>query len=226
MKLKPGVQKQSILLVEASTLFRHGLASFLDAQRGLRLIGHTGNETEALTLACREKPALVLFGMPSVLYSRTELVGAFNEASPKARIILMASGPQPSAIFDLVPAGLAGCISRHISLEELEVGIRLIAGGGLYFCSYTTRTLDQFPAPGDMTGPDLQALTTRELRVVQLVAEGRTSKEIATQLDMPLSRVELHRHRILQKLNFKNTASLVTRMTRAAGVAGGSIGLG
>jgi two-component system invasion response regulator UvrY len=110
----------------------------------------------------------------------------------------------------MIQSGASGYVTKNSSKEELFAALVEVQKGNKYICEEVKNILAHQELDENIdSGPDLNALSQRELDVVKLIKEGLFSKEIAQKLDLSLKTVEVHRYNILKKLNLKNTAALV-----------------
>jgi DNA-binding NarL/FixJ family response regulator len=209
-----GMSTFSIVILDEHGLFRQGLNSFFSSRTDLVVLAETGNDEEALSWVKRTKPNVILFDSEPQTLTRLHLLKAIHRVSPKTRTIMLYTVNHPTSVAKLLREGLNGCISKNASLQELVDAITDVMRGQVYLCPSTRSTLDQFNSTYNSEDFDINVLTSREMQVAKLMAEGKTSKEISDDLNISLKTVEVHRYRILSKLQLKNTTSLINLMTK------------
>ena len=210
------MSKFSIVILDEHGLFRQGLNSFFSSRPDLVVLAETGNDEEALSWVKRAKPNVILFDSEPQTFTRLHLLKSIHRVSPKTRTIMLYSVNHPTSVAKLLQDGLSGCISKNASLQELVDAIIHVIMGQVYLCPSTKNALDPFNSHYKAEDFDINILTSREMQVAKLLAGGKTSKDISADLDISPKTVEVHRYRILNKLQLKNTTSLINLMTRSS----------
>jgi DNA-binding NarL/FixJ family response regulator len=206
-----------VLLADDHGIVRRGLRSLLETEAGLTVVAEASDGLEALRMAEEHKPDILIVdvGMPKMngieVAARTQKL----ERPPAAIILSMHS--DESYITRALAAGARAYLLKDATDEDLLPAVRAVAAGKPFFSPAVTAVLvedymRQLRARG-LTDSYL-LLTDREKEVLQLLAEGRSNKEVATLLDLGLSTVETHRANLMQKLNLHNTAEIVLYAVR------------
>ena len=201
--------KITILLVDDHKLIRDSWSFILNSDPRFQVIGETSNAEEAVDLAKEKKPMIVLMDInmsPVNGFEATKLVRKF---SPGSKIIGISMHSMPAYARRMLQIGAMGYVTKNSSKDELLTAIVEVNSGKKYICEEVKNILTQQELEEDGGSPDMNALSRREIDIVQLIKEGLSSKEIALRLDISLKTVEVHRYNILKKLNLKNTAALV-----------------
>lgn len=201
--------KITILLVDDHKLIRDSWSFILNSDPRFQVIGETSNAEEAVDLAKEKKPMIVLMDInmsPVNGFEATKLVRKF---SPGSKIIGISMHSMPAYARRMLQIGAMGYVTKNSSKDELLTAIVEVNSGKKYICEEVKNILAQQELEEDGGSPDMNALSRREIDIVQLIKEGLSSKEIALRLDISLKTVEVHRYNILKKLNLKNTAALV-----------------
>lgn len=199
-----------LMIVDDHTVVRDGLAAMLERERGLSVAGEAKNGREAVIRARELDPDVILMDlrMPEL-----DGVGAMREIlaeDPDARIIVLTTYDTDDAIFDALEVGAKGYLLKDASREELFRAVRTVhQGESLIQPSVTARVLDRLArlSRGDA---DQDALSERELEVLQLLAGGSGNKEIASSLSVTESTVKTHIANIFQKLGVNSRTEAVT----------------
>lgn len=201
--------KITILLVDDHKLIRDSWSFILNSDPRFQVIGETSNADEAVDIAKEKKPVIVLMDInmsPVNGFEATKLVRKF---SPGSKIIGISMHSMPAYARRMLQMGAMGYVTKNSSKDELLTAIVEVNNGKKYICEEVKNILAQQELEDEGGQPDMNALSRREIDIVQLIKEGLSSKEIAIRLDISLKTVEVHRYNILRKLNLKNTAALV-----------------
>ena len=211
----------SILIFNHQRLVREGWSVFLSSmhlpgsslsQSGVWVAGTTGDHSEACRLAEAMKPGVILaysdLGMGLVRLQ------ALHAASPFSKIIVVTPFCPTNVLQQVRHLGVRGCLTMDSPLCELEAAIVKVINGRTYLSG--TATVAESPAAErfDEDRRMFGALTRRELEVAGLLGAGKTSREVAGELGVSARTVEVHRQRILAKLQCKNTVHLAAKLTK------------
>jgi two-component system, NarL family, response regulator NreC len=205
-----------VLLVEDHTLVRSGIRSLLEASKDVEVVGEAGDGRQAVEVAMRLKPDLVLMDVAMAGLNGIDATRQItNAAGPDVRVLILSAHGDEQYIFEALRAGARGYVLKSAAVKELTQGIREVLAGrtyvspslaGVVLNDYARRA--QGEARGSMTGK----LTPREREVLQLIAEGRSSVEVAGVLCISARTVDTHRQNIMSKLGIRSIA----RLTRFA----------
>ena len=201
-------------LADDQALVRSGFASLLDAEYDLEVIGEAANGHEAVRLAIREKPDVLLMDirMPGLDGIAATRQIAARPALASVHVVILTTFGLDEYIFDSIRAGAAGFLVKDTDAAELLRAVRVVAGGdALLSPAVTRRLIAEFAARTSDARrvPGLRDLTDREREVVALVAEGLSNEEIAGQIFVSQSTVKTHVARALMKLHARDRAQLV-----------------
>lgn len=195
-----------ILLADNHAMFRQGLRAFLERD-GFTVIAEAPDGREALRLAEEQKPDVAVLDLSMPLLNGLRAAQEIHKASPKTRTILLTMHEEEAYVLEALEAGVKGYVLKAQAAADLVQAIREVAKGAIYLSPGISRTvvnafLSKTHIPAD-------PLSAREHEVLQLVAEGKTTKEIASVLGVSTKTAESHRGRIMEKLDIHDTASLV-----------------
>jgi DNA-binding NarL/FixJ family response regulator len=195
-----------ILLAEDHVMVRQGLRIFLE-QAGMAVIGEAGDGQEALRIAHEQHPdvAVLDIGMPYL--NGLETARRLREALPQTKIVLLTMHTEDPYVLEAIQAGAVGYVLKTQAMLDLVQAIQNVLQGQIYLSPRISRAL----VTAYLTRSDLppDPLTSREREVLQLIAEGETTKEIAWRLKLSAKTVESHRIRLMRKLDIHETATLV-----------------
>ena len=176
-------------------------------REGFKVLGEAANGQEALRLVETLTPDVAVLDLAMPLLNGIEAVHEIQRISSKTRTILLTMHTDSQYILEGLRAGAKGYVMKTSAAEDLARAIREAARGGTYLSPEITETVVQ--AYQNKTEIPLDPLTARERQVLQLVADGKTTKVVATTLDISVKTVETYRTRIMEKLDLHITADLV-----------------
>src|SRR5262249_31907953 len=190
----------SVLLVDDHGLVRRGFRRILEDDPEIAVTGEAGDGAEAVRLAGGLCPDVIVMdyalpGMSGVLATRRIL-----EQLPKTRVLMLSMHSEATCVRHAFDAGARGYLLKNAMDLELVGAIKRVAAGGT--------VIDEHLAPPSAVGPKVH-LTTRELEILQLIADGKSNKEIAVQLDLSVNTVAVHRANIMKHLETQKTAGWV-----------------
>ena len=195
-----------ILLAEDHVMLRQGLRTFLE-QAGMAVIGEAADGQEALRIAHEQHPdvAVLDIGMPYL--NGLETARRLRESLPQTKIVLLTMHTEDPYVLEAMQAGAVGYVLKTQATLDLVHAIQNVLQGEIYLSPRISRAL----VTAYLTRSDLppDPLTSREREVLQLIAEGETTKEIAWRLKLSAKTVESHRIRLMRKLDIHETATLV-----------------
>lgn len=196
-----------ILIADDHEALRQGVRSLLSFQQGWDVVAEAGCGREALSLANEVKPdiAIVDYGLPEM--DGVQLTRSIKQDLPETRVLLYTMHDRESILQDALNAGVNGYVLKSDSASHLISAVEALSRGKAYFSPvFSTTMLDHVQDPHFRHSV---VLTPRERDVVKLVAEGRTNKQIVSELGISVKTVETHRAAAMHKLNVNTTAELV-----------------
>jgi DNA-binding NarL/FixJ family response regulator len=210
----------SVLLVDDHKLMRDGVKTLLERNGEFRVVGEAENGPDAVQLARRLLPDLILMdiGLPGMngIEATTEVL----RHCPSIKIAILSMYDDENSVVSAIRSGARAFVLKKASSSELVDALRTVARGGSYLSSQVSDRLLVRIQRGDLethNRSQLETLSPRELQVLRLVAEGKTSKDIAVLLDLGLQTVRSYRKTMMKKLGVNNVAGL-TQLALAAGL--------
>ena len=206
-----------VLLADDHGIVRRGLKSLIENETDARVIGEAADGLEALRLCDEQKPDVLIvdIGMPKL--NGLDVAARVQKQERPPRVVILSMHSDESYIMRALAAGARAYLLKEATDEDLVPALRAVAAGKPFFSPLVAGVLvedyvRQLQARGLTDSYHL--LTDREREVLQLLAEGRSNKEVATLLDLGLSTIETHRANLMQKLNLHNTAEIVLYAVR------------
>jgi DNA-binding NarL/FixJ family response regulator len=205
------------LLADDHGIVRRGLRSLLETQPGLEVVGEASDGLEAVRLCEDSRPDILILDIAMPKLNGIEVASRVQKLDPAPRVIVLSMHTDESYIIRALAAGARGYLLKDATDEDLLPAIASVTAGKPYFSPAVTAVLmedyvRQLQARG--LTDTYHLLTAREKEVLQLLAEGRSNKEVASLLDLGVSTVETHRANLMQKLNLHNTAEIVLYAVR------------
>jgi DNA-binding NarL/FixJ family response regulator len=195
-----------ILLAEEQLIVRQGVRSLLE-QEGLEVVGEAGDGREAVRLARELRPDVAILDLGMPLLNGLDAARAIARESRDTRTILLTMDDGGPHVLEALRAGINGYVLKTQAASDLIRAIRQASQGAVYLSPAISRVVVDAYLTKAEAPPD--PLTRREREVLQLVAEGKTTKEIAELLGTSVKTAESHRFRIMRKLEIHQTAGLV-----------------
>lgn len=195
-----------ILLADDHVIVRQGFRSLLE-RAGFEVIGEAGDGQEAIQLAEKFHPDVAVLDVAMPLLNGIDAAREITKVSPRTKTILLTMYIQGRNVLDGIRAGVRGVVVKSRAFDELLRAIQTVGKGDTYLSPDVSNILvESYGASGDVREPHLR---DRERQVLQLVAEGKTTKEIATILGISVKTAESHRTKIMERLDIHDTAGLV-----------------
>ncbi len=218
--------KISILIADDHTLFRRGLRSLLESERDFVVVGEAQDGRQALTLVETLHPDVVLMDIAMSTLNGIEATRQIHHAFPDVCIIIVSAHGDEEYIVRTRELGASGYVHKESSMAALAAAIRMAMASGVWFQLLSAQGDDDGSGRGRRTRsnpprpPATRQLTSREMEVLQLIAEGRANKQSAIELGISIKTVEKHRQRVMDKLDIHDVAGL-TRYAIAQGIIAG-----
>ena len=196
-----------ILLADDHAVVRRGFQMILAEQSDMEIVGEAGNGREALELAAKLKPDVVVMDVAMPELNGIEATRRMAESAPHARVLALSMHKDSVYVRETLRAGARGYLLKDSVAADLVNAVRAVAAGEGYLSpAVSDAVLDDYRR--HVTNP-IDLLTSREREVLQMLAEGKTNKEIAGILNLSVYTVDAHRGRIMEKLNVHSINELV-----------------
>src|SRR5436305_11999079 len=196
-----------ILLADDHAVVRQGFKLILSAQSDMEIAGEAANGREAVDLAAQLKPDIVVMDVAMPELNGIEATRRIVASAPHTRVIALSMHKDGVYVREILRAGARGYLLKDSGAEDLVRAIRAVAGGESWLSpAVSNAVLDDYRK--HVTNP-IDLLTSREREVLQMLAEGKTNKEIAVVLNLSVYTVDAHRGRIMEKLNLHSINEMV-----------------
>lgn len=203
-----------ILIVDDHPVTREGLHSALDLEEGVEVVGESASGEEAVEASTTLKPDIVFMDVRMPGMGGIEATKAIRQASPDSRVILFTVDETRASISEAIQAGVSGYLLKDASAEELVKAARLAMEGKAVIHPQLTRAFIEEVQLAEKR-PDVPALSAREKEILQKVAYGATTKEVAHDLGISPHTVKTHLERIFEKLGANDRAQAVAIAIRS-----------
>ena len=216
----------TVLLAEDHTIVREGFRKMLELEKDFQIVGEAQDGRQAVTLVKKLRPEVVLMDIAMPLLNGLEATRQVIKAFPATKIIILSAHSDDAYVKDATESGAVGFLLKQTSAHEVCRAIREVEKGHTFFSPAIARRFDRInPKTLDRQGvlkTKAAQLTSREMEVLQLIAEGKANKETASELGIGIKTVEKHREHLMEKLDIHDTAGL-TRYAISAGIIESSV---
>jgi len=205
-----------ILLADDHGIIRQGLHSLLEQQSDIKVVGEAEDGRKAVALVRELAPDIVIMDITMPNLNGVDATRRIVEEFPKVKVIALSIHSNKRFVADMLRAGALGYILKECLFDELVQGIRTVAGGNIYLSPRITDVVvDDYKGRLSKTADTpLSILTNREHEVLQLLAEGKSTKQIALELHVSVKTIEANRRQIMEKLNIHSVAELTKYAVR------------
>ena len=195
-----------VLLADDHPVFRQGLRALLEREK-FEVVGEASDGLEAIAAAERLQPQVVVIDLAMPALNGVDAVREIVKRVPRAKAVLLTMHTEEYHVLEALRAGAKACVSKSQAAEHLLQAIKDVCAGGVYLSPHVSGAVVQ--AYLAKTELPYDPLTPRERQVLQLIAEGKTTKETAAVLDVSVKTAETHRTNLMEKLDIHSTAGLV-----------------
>jgi DNA-binding NarL/FixJ family response regulator len=215
------MKKISVLLAEDHQIVREGFRSLLKHERDIDVVGEAENGRQAIALVKKLRPAVVVMDIAMPLLNGLEATRQIRKEFPDTKVIILSAHSDDAYVEQVIEMGAAGFLLKQASSHNLATAIREVQKGNTFFSpdvSKRLRSRDQ--QSQDREGnfkKNNNRLSSREVEVLQLIAEGKPNKQVAAELGVTFKTVDKHRQHLMGKLDIHDVAGL-TRYAIAEGI--------
>ena len=198
-----------LLLADDHTLVRAGLRALLQNLAGVEVVAEANNGREAVRLAGQLRPDVVLMDIAMSELNGLEAAGQIAREYPAVRVIMLSMHATEEYVVQALKAGASGYLLKNAGAAELEKAITHVAAGETFLSPSISRQVSEYIRRVGQDQTPADRLTPRQREILQLIAEGNTTKRIAQILNISVKTVETHRSQLMEQLNIHDVAGLV-----------------
>jgi two-component system, NarL family, nitrate/nitrite response regulator NarL len=222
------MKKITVLLAEDHQIVREGFRSLLKHERDIEVVGEAETGRQTVALVKKLRPAVVVMDIAMPLLNGLAATRQVLKAFPATKVLILSAHSDDAYVEDAMEAGAVGFLLKQTSSYVLSEAIREVQKGKTFFSPSIAKHLraqdQQPPKRSGQNHRKAASLSSREMEVLQLIAEGKANKETAGELGISIKTVEKHREKVMRKLDIHDTAGL-TRYAIAAGIVESSVQL-
>jgi DNA-binding NarL/FixJ family response regulator len=222
------MKKISVLLAEDHMIVREGFHKMLELEDDLEVVGEAQDGRRAVVLAGKLHPDVVLMDIAMPQLNGLEATRQLLKLLPATKVLILSAHSDDAYVKSATDSGAVGFLLKQTSANEVCRAIREVHQGKTFFSSSITRHFNRLnpllPGQAGTLNSEAVPLTSREMEVLQLIAEGKANKETADELGIGIKTVEKHREHLMQKLDIHDTAGL-TRYAISNGIIESSVQL-
>jgi DNA-binding NarL/FixJ family response regulator len=222
------MRRITVLLAEDHTIVREGFRKLLELEDDFEVVGEAEDGRQAVAMVKKLRPAVVVMDIAMPLLNGLEATRQILKAVPKTRILILSAHSDGAYVKNATESGAVGFLLKQASARVLSEGIREVNKGHTFFGPFIAKLLPERERKSlDRAGrpkPRKARLTSREMEVFQLIAEGKANKQIAAELGISIKTIESHREHLMEKLNIHGIAGL-TRHAISEGIVESSVQL-
>jgi DNA-binding NarL/FixJ family response regulator len=211
------VTRLRVLLAEDHALVRAGLRSLLESIPETEVVGEAANGSDALRLIAQVRPDVVLMDISMPGLNGIEATRRATQAHPRTRVVMLSMHADEEYVCQALAAGAAGYLLKNSEPGELEMALRAVARGDVWLSPAVSRVLPAMMRKFLGSVParrSVEKLTSRQREVLQLIAEGNSTKRIAQRLCLGVKTIETHRANLMDRLEIHDVAGLVRYAVR------------
>jgi DNA-binding NarL/FixJ family response regulator len=215
------MKKTRVLLADDHQLVRAGFCSLLKRNRSVQVVAEASDGRETLDLIKKYEPDVVLMDIAMPRLNGLEAVARVRKEFPNTKVLILSMHSNEEYVIKALRAGASGYLVKDAAVGELGQAIRAVMKGETYFSSrFSKCAIESYLARIDGNHEPLERLTPRQREVMQLIAEGKNTKEIAFLLNVSVKTIEAHRTELMRRLRIDDIPSLVRYAMRAGLVPG------
>ncbi len=199
-----------ILLVDDHALVRAGIRALLESLEGVSVVAEAGNGSEVLELARVHRPDVLLLDISMPGLGGLEVSAQLKQELPEVRVVMLSMHANEEYVLQALRSGAVGYMLKDSATAELELALKAVMQGETYLSPpISKQVVDGYVQRVGTEQPTPDNLTPRQRQVLQLIAEGHSTKEIAYRLELSVKTVETHRAQLMERLQIREIAGLV-----------------
>jgi DNA-binding NarL/FixJ family response regulator len=203
------VTRIRVLIADDHLLVRAGIRALLEQQPDMEVVAEASNGREALELTRKHEPNIVLMDIAMPELNGLEAIRQLSKEFPRIQGIILSMYADEEHVSRALQAGAAGYLVKGAALAELELAIRSVARGQTYLSPGVSKPVIREYLRRTSSNATAESLTPRQREILQMIAEGKPTKQIALILNISVKTVESHRARLMKRLDAREIATLV-----------------
>ena len=215
------MKRITVLLAEDHQIVREGFRSLLEHEHDIEVVGEAATGRQAVQLTRKLRPAVVVMDIAMPLLNGLEATRQIRKDFPDTKVLILSAHSDDAYVQQAIVLGAAGFLLKQTSSDNLAIAIREVHKGNTFFSpSISRRVHDRSQRPTDREAnlqKNTNRLSSREVEVLQLIAEGKPNKQVAAELGVSFKTVDKHRQHLMSKLDIHDVAGL-TRYAIAEGI--------
>ena len=220
------MKRTTVLLADDHMIVREGLRKLLEIEGDLEVVGEATTGRQAVALAQKLQPDVIIMDIAMPQLNGLEATRQIRQQVPAAKVIILSAHCDDAYVEHVTALGVAGYLIKQTSAHILAAAIREVKKGKVVYDPAISKHLHQrkqdVQKQNGVSGTKISRLSSREVEILQLIAEGKANKQMAVDLDISVKTVEKHRDRLMHKLDLHDTAGL-TRYAISAGIIESSV---
>jgi len=218
----------TVLLAEDHQMVREGFRSLLQHEHDIKVVGEAATGREAVQLTRKLRPAVVVMDIAMPVLNGLEATRQIRKSSPDTKVLILSAHSDEAYVEQVSALGAVGFLLKQTSSHELATAIREVQKGNKFYGSAISKRLRERSQKSPRRGGDVKKrrnrLSSREVEVLQLIAEGKSNKQVAAELGVSFKTVDKHRQNLMSKLDIHDVAGL-TRYAITEGIIESSVRL-
>lgn len=208
-----GPPKIRVLLAEDHALVRAGLCALLESMSGIEVVAQASDGREAIALIAKHQPHIAVLDITMANMNGLEAAARIARDFPNVRVIILSMHSSEEYVLQALRLSVVGYLLKDSGLTELELALRTVASGETYISPAVSKHVAEYVrrvgTDDEVSESPMETLTPRQREILQLVAEGHTTQQIAQKLVISVKTVESHRQQLMDRLNIRDVAGLV-----------------
>lgn len=198
-----------VLIADDHTLVRAGIKSLLEKLSGIVVVAEASDGREVLRLVAEHQPQIVLMDIAMPNLNGLDATRQLTKSHPNVRVVILSIYSDEEHVYQALRAGASGYLLKGAATEELELALRSVAQGETYLAPQVSRPVIAAYLRRTKAPSAVENLSVRQRQVLQLIADGKTTKQVALELGISVKTVEAHRAQLMDRLNIHDVAGLV-----------------
>lgn len=200
----------SVLLVSSLRLVREGVKALIDNQKDFQVIGEADDRSQTLRILINQRPDVILLDLDPDYEAGLETIREVIKDHPGIKIVALSMHVEGTIVKSALRTGVRGFMSKAGPSTDVVEVLKIVVRGGAYLSpNVATQVMDWVKSAKSELNPALESLTAREKQVLRLLAQGKGSKEIASDLNLGVETVRTYRKTLMQKLSVHNVTELI-----------------